>query len=49
MLRLMLLYESLYFAMLEFPRTIDIEIVRGMKEVGERENWYEVLLHLLKS
>ena len=40
----MLLYESLYSAVLEFSRTIDVEIVRRIKEVGERENWFEVLL-----
>ena len=41
---LMLLYESLYSAVLEFSQTIDVEIVRRIKEVGERENWFEVLL-----
>ena len=46
---LMLLYESLYSAVLEFSQTIDVEIVRRIKEVGERENWFEVLLYLLKS
>lgn len=45
----MLLYESLYSAVLEFSQTIDVEIVRRIKEVGERENWFEVLLYLLKS
>lgn len=40
---IMFLCKSLYFAVLEFPQTIDIEIVGEMKEMGERENQCEVL------